>query len=101
MAAFALFVAEVVFILWHAFAPAVAFGEQGERRKHGDDHEETAHPGQGTPMTHITLGVRVEALVAVRCPWCGRVWGHLPPGTPYRAVRCPQRDCRMEISGTA
>lgn len=54
-------------------------------------------------MTHITLEVRVErvALTAVRCPWCGKVWGHLPPGTPYKAVRCPQRGCGMEVSGTA
>jgi hypothetical protein len=51
-------------------------------------------------MTHITLDVQRPLLVVVRCRWCGKAWGMLPPVTPYKAVRCPQRGCGMELSGT-
>lgn len=52
-------------------------------------------------MTPAALQVERPLLVLVRCRWCGKPWGMLPPGTPYERVRCPQRGCGMEVSGTA
>ena len=50
-------------------------------------------------MTPAALQVE-RPLLVVACPWCGRVWGRLSPGTVYQGVKCPQRGCGIELSGT-